>query len=329
MDVHNKQIGKPVSAPIFSNTQGKKTFKLSYLKNLGAGIAGTSPPFQGATSSLERGPSSAYFSASSPRQIDSSFAPSPTSPLGDIYPQQYQQQRHSLSESPRSPPLVAHIEQKRPQSPPVAKKTSWTTLEDQSYQLRSPRLISGLDSRTVESHQDPSKKLGYTVAQYGESGPQVETYKSPQKYSTSITTKRYFGGRQELIEPEADYPTGDNYSEVVKPHKYFDKDEESNRQQKNNHRHTHIHQQQPDSEIAQFEMTRSTELTLYRNENSSHSDLSQQRFPPKYITDEDKITSFRNPRDEPSFVRSSYNKIPNFNRERSSEYPEKTQNLHR
>lgn len=240
--------------------------------------------------------------------------------MGDVYPQQYQQQLSR--ESPRSPPLVAHVEQQRAQSP---LRSAFE--EQQSHQLRSPRLVGSLDKRSVQSHQDHSKKLGYTVAQYGESVPTSPS----QKYSTNVTTKKYFGGLQDPVEPEADYPTADNYSEVVKPHKYFDKVYEEDKQQKNDHRHTHILQKQPDSEIAQFEMTQSAELVLFRNENSSDS---SNYLPINTTTNESRL--FPAPQllhEESSFVRISqniYEEIPEFiQKEKILENPETVKKLHR
>lgn len=306
--------------------------KIFFLILGSAGISGTSPPFQGVSSSLERGSSSAYFSANSPRQLDSSYAPSPISPLGDIYPQSHQNRSfkpESFRNSPRSPPLVAHVEQQRAQSPPGSKHATWATSDEYAHQLRSPRLVGGLDKCSDNSVEPQQKEvlssLGYTIAHYGEnadrnSPEKINLSKSPfqQPYysastTTSVTTKKYFENPQ--VESETNYPLEDNYSVIIS-HKYFDKvqDEEDRQQKSLQHRYL-PEQQNLNSEKTQFEMSRSSEFTLLQNRDSSQFN----RFSPIDTTQNVKSPLFQSPQlihEEASFVRrlaqpqNIYDEIP-------------------
>lgn len=188
----------------------------------------------GRTSSLERGPSSsAYFSASSPRidtAYSSSYAATP-SPFASGNAERSQS-------SPRSPPLVAHVQQS---SYDTGAYSVRSTLQQQptsstasTDQLRSPRLVQTAASAHHDIDLTPISSVGYTIAQYG----------SNSNNSASTPYKSYGVEKKKQ-------------QETTPPLKYFDKIDYSS-QVKNQ-------LFLPESQTAQFEMTRSAELTLFRS----------------------------------------------------------------
>ncbi|CAD5230269.1 unnamed protein product [Bursaphelenchus okinawaensis] len=135
VDVNSKHVGKPLSHAV-------------HHKSGGVAVAGASSP---APSTIERGPSSAYFSGGSP-QIDTSFQ-SPVSPL-------FQSQH-----SPRSPILV--------------QRSSEGQYATGDQGLKSPRLVD-------LARADQAGRMGYTVAQYGEGQEgNSESYRTSRYFGDS------------------------------------------------------------------------------------------------------------------------------------------------
>ncbi|KAI6210499.1 BMA-FLN-2, isoform d [Aphelenchoides besseyi] len=206
-------------------------------------FAGSTVGVAGGTS--PRPPSSAYFSAGSP-QVDTS----PTSPA-------YQQR-----ESPRSPSLVAaHTREK-------------SSDEEQTRSaLRSPRLVHGAN-------------LGYTVAHYGEG---TDYQKSSPTHPSSDAPRRYFGDPADLRDTAShtrtDYRAGEStvdsglgsYSATSpRPHRYFESDTRSSSREPEWRRSVHESNVPPShappappQEDTQFEMTRSAEVRLYRDDEGN------------------------------------------------------------
>lgn len=208
VDVHHKSVGKPVSAPVY------------------APYTGTQSQQQSQQVSPDRGPSSAYFSASP--QIDttySSYAPTPAS-------------LSRYAESPSSPHQIGHVIEQRGSGDQQFRAVYVPA--STSSDLKSPALVKS----TLESNGYQSKGLlGYTVAQYGSLDGT-----SPTKYSSAQHPQqhKYFGDDQ--------LPT---------TQRYFEKTDA----QKDTSEWRGL-----SPESAQFEMTRSAELSLYKQRQQPTSE---------------------------------------------------------
>ncbi|KAL3089865.1 hypothetical protein niasHT_022497 [Heterodera trifolii] len=222
VDVRERQVGKPVSAPVYARPAGTTA------------VYGSPPTSRGASVPLERGPSSAYHSSVSPHaDTASSYAPSPSSPA-------YIARAHSQHASP--------VEQRRHD---VSAAEPVTTAGD----LRSTSLLQSA-MRQREKSEPPRGLLGYTVAQYDKTTTTTHTV---ERRMSPLPPPRetQFGGRVPSPSPKA---------AVSPPHKYFGTE-------------TDVKKPPPppgaDTEAAQFEMTRSAELTLLKE----HPSTSEQKEP--------------------------------------------------
>lgn len=225
-------MGKPLSHPVHPRVSG------------GVGVAGAPSP---APSSIERGPSSAYFSGGSP-QVDTSFQ-SPASPL-------FQSQL-----SPRSPGLIrSHVRN--------------TSIEESS--LKSPKLVES----SKPGH------LGYTVAHYGQ-GEEPSTYSIQTKryfgdeYKPGDYKQEYKAGdykspeykTADLRSPHADSTVDSGVGSTVTKHRYFEASDQRPSKAEPEWRKSLLEQPPPvpksplPEESTQLQMTRSAEVKLYQDEH--------------------------------------------------------------
>lgn len=159
-------------------------------------------------------------------------------------------------ESPRSPKLVAAHTRDR----------SSDQEDRQRSVLRSPRLV----------HQT-SEHGGYTVAQYGDAArsPPPPVHQHHQQ-STTITTHRYFGDDDARGarpgDSTVDSGLGSYNATSPRPHRYFEAAEPSTTHDQHEWRKSTSPPPLPKSpppadepSSAQFEMTRSAEVRLYKD----------------------------------------------------------------
>uniref|UniRef100_A0A914H238 Filamin-C n=1 Tax=Globodera rostochiensis TaxID=31243 RepID=A0A914H238_GLORO len=226
VDVRERQVGKPVSAPVFARPAATTSV-----------YGGSPPPPRGGSGPLERGPSSAYHSSVSPHaDTASSYAPSPSSPA-------LVARAHSQHASP-----AEHRRREASAEPAAAGGGSGS-----GGDLRSTSLLQSA-MRQREKSEPPRGLLGYTVAQYDKTTTTTHTVE--RRMSPLPPSRESQFGRRISSSPPP--PS----SQAVSPtHKYFG-GTENNVNNSNN-------KVPPETGTAQFEMTRSAELTLLKEHPST------------------------------------------------------------